>query len=237
MRYSNAWQMILITILWAAALIGFHKATHIEAEQMQMEFAGPRISLFVQHVGCNEQYQSVMQILRTLPWLGELQLTLGKEMAAAHAPHGAPDPQELCVVRVQADVVQVEQADFVALNTALRDAGYVPASLEFGGLPNFALQATVPDLKCQSCVRAATEALTPLPVSASYYFSTAKGVEVDPAKLTTFKWVAQRSFTPAANLVTVSVQQNHTARIGEFLRALESAGLLPLSLRIAVEKV
>ena len=241
MRYSNAWQIIAMTVVWGLILLGVREVLNKPVEQIQVGFKTPQVSLFIQHVGCNEQYTEVVQALKKLPWLGEPLVRRGQELAqtpgAPREPVRPAQPEELCAARVQAEVVNVGQADLVELVDTLRDIGIVPALFEFGGLPRFALQAKVPDLSCQSCARAAMDALTPLPVSASYYISTSveKGADISAAKLTTFRWLEAKNVDIPQHTITASVKQNEVARVGAMLRALEGAGLLPLSLRIMVQ--
>lgn len=261
MRYSNAGEIIIMTIAWAVVLLVIDKAFNRPAEQaqsaqpqVQMEFPHPQVVMVIRHVGCSDQYKEVERALQTLPWLGEIQVKRGESLAQAE---GTPDtaqplphttvtvrpeqPEELCSVRVLAAVQSVEQADFMEITRTLRDIGIVPTTLAFGGIPRFALQTKVSDLSCDTCVQAAKDALTPLPVSAAYYFSASnkQPSETDvlrASKLTTFEWLGDKSVNPEDNTITAHILQNHTARVGEMIRALEGAGLLPLSIRIVVEK-
>jgi hypothetical protein len=261
MRYSNAGEIIVMTIAWALILLGIDKALNRPAEeaqsaqpQVQMEFSQPQVVMLIRHVGCGEQYKEVEQALQTLPWLGEIrvQRSASAVSAAGTAPEAQPlphstapmqteQPQEPCAVRVLAAVQSIEQVDFMEITRTLRELGIVPTALAFGGIPRFALRAEVSDLSCDTCVQAAKDALMPLPVSASYYFSasTRQPSETDVlrvSKLTTFEWLDDRRVNLEENTITAHVLQNHTARVGEMIRALEGAGLLPLSLRIVVDK-
>ena len=87
------------------------------------------------------------------------------------------------MAHVKATVKDVQQADFIRLINTLHGIGIAPKAIEFGGLARFALLATVSDLSCKSCKRAALGALTPLKVSVTYYATTNQG-EIDPAKIT-----------------------------------------------------
>ena len=241
MRYSNAWQIIAMTVVWGFILFVLRDTLNKPVEQqVQGTFKTPQVSLFIQHVGCNEQYNEVVRALKTLPWLGEPVVRRGQALAgtpdAPREPVRPAQPEELCAARVLAEVVNVAQADLVQLANTLRDIGIVPALFEFGGLPHFMLRAKVPDLSCPSCGRAAMDALTPLPVSASYYLSTTveKGADIRTTKLTTFRWLETKRVDLIQNTITASVKKNGIVHVGEMLRALEGAGLLPLSIRIVV---
>jgi copper chaperone CopZ len=261
MRYSNAGEIIVMTIVWAVVLLVIDNTFNRPAEQAQpaqpqaqMEFPQPQVAMVVRHVGCSDQYKEVERALQTLPWLRDVQVKRGESLAQAEGvpqkvvpmPEGVEavrpeQPEELCTVRVLAVVQSIEQVDFMEIPRTLRDIGIVPTTLVFGGIPHFALQAKVSDLSCDTCVQAAKDALTPLPVSASYYFSASnrQPSETDvlrASKLTTFTWLGDKLVNSQDNTITAHVLQNHTARVGEMIRALEGAGLLPLSIRIVVEK-
>jgi copper chaperone CopZ len=252
MRYSNPLQIIVMMLVWAAALLVLKNAlTPAPVEQAQAAFPTAQVRMYIRHVGCSEQYKEVVRALKTLPWLGEVQVERGQHPRTADTlqdvepkPHTTQpirpeQPQELCTVRVVANVQNVEQADFMELTKTLRDIGIVPATLEFGGISHFALQVKVPDLSCKTCVEAAREALTPLPVSASYYYSTAKQKNAEQGaafEFTSFRWLDKKSINPKENTISMSVRPKNTARVQEVIRSLERAGFLPLSIRIVVEQ-
>ena len=170
-----------------------------------------------------------------MPWLGAPQVFKGEQLVGAPEAQGALRPEEKCAARIRADVAKLGQVDFVALIQALRDIRIIPGALEFGGVTNFDLVAHMENLGCPSCERGAKEALTPLKVSAAYYFSTS-GTEVDPAKVTTFTWLKSRSVDKQKNTVTATVHTNNIGRVWEMIRALENAGLPPLALRVVVKE-
>jgi len=253
MRYSNPLEIVAITVVWAVVLIVVKNAlTPTPTEQAQASFQKPQVAMYIRHVGCNEQYKEVERALNTLPWLGELRVERGQPPepkedtghVAQPLPHTTAtvrpeQPEELCAVRIFAEVQDVPQADFMELSRVLRDIGIVPATMEFGGLPRFALQTQVTDLSCASCEKAAIDALTPLPVSASYYFSTTKHKDVEAGaafKFTTFEWLDQKRLNQAEKTITTSVHPHGTARVQELIRALERGGFLPTSVRIVVDK-
>jgi hypothetical protein len=249
MRYSNAGEIIVIMVAWAAVLLVVKSVLDKPAVQhVQAAFTRPQVEMVMRHVGCSEQYQEVVQALKALPWVGETRVERGADVAhtagtspqATPAPHAVStvrpeQPLEPCGVRVLAEVKNVEQAEFMQLTATLRDIGVVPLTIEFGGLPSFALQAHMVDMSCTTCEQAALEALKPFPVSATYYYSTTPN-PVEVSKQRTFQWLDSKSVDTTQNTITVVVLPQHTARIGEMLRSFERAGLLPLALRIVVDK-
>lgn len=241
MRYSNAWQIIAMTVIWAVALIVFKKVTDRPEEMMARTFEKPEIRLFVQHVGCEQTRQNELtQALQSLPWLGTAVVQKRTDIEKPEKPSpeiGRPvEMPDACTVRVDAPVTQVDQVDVMQVLKHLSAININPIAIEFGGIPKYALQVQVSDLGCQSCSSAALDALTPLAVSASYYFTTAKSGDIQTAKLTTFNWIDKRitkaDLDTAKNTIKVSVKQHAVARLDEMIRALSRAGLVPLSVRI-----
>lgn len=235
MRYSNFWQIIAMTIVWAVVLMAIDKAAHRPTDHMMPKtLSTPQVNLFVQHVGCNGRDKDIVQVFTSMPWLAPAQVLIGEQMAETHKPHEELRPEEKCAALIRANVTNLEQVDFVALLQALRDIHIIPGALEFGGVKDFDLVVQLGDLSCLSCVRGAEEALTPLKVSAAYYFSTS-GTEVNPNKVTTFTWMKSRSVDKQKNTATATVRTNHIARVWEMIRALENAGLPPLAVRVMVK--
>ena len=68
-------------------------------------------------------------------------------------------------------------------------------------------------------------------MSVTYYATTNQG-EIDPARITSFKWLKSKSISQAQRTVTANVRDKRTARVDEMIHALEGAGFRPLSVRI-----
>jgi hypothetical protein len=254
MRYSNAGEIAVITIVWAVILLLVKSAFDVPAKELQQpEFSKPQIMLVLRYVGCTKQEQEVIKVLSSLPWLEPASIERDEVMAVnphaagtppptAPAPHatthgGTEELVDTCTIRIVAGVKDTAQADFIQLTNVLRDIGVVPAVLMFGGLSRFSLQAqmTSMSMSCIPCVQTALEALKPLPVSAAYYYSTTKN-PIEVSKHTTFEWLDAKHVDEKQNTITVSVRPNNTARVGELIRALERIGLFPTAVRIVTAK-
>ncbi|MEE9150134.1 MAG: hypothetical protein V3U27_22370, partial [Candidatus Tectomicrobia bacterium] len=167
----------------------------------------------------------------SLQWLSTVEFKSTPQGPTAHAEEAKTE--EPCTTHLTALVQAVQQADFMQLIETLRAIGISPQSLTFGGMPQFALVARVADLSCESCPRAAFNALTPLGVSVTYYATTNQG-KINPSRITSLEWIGSKSLDKEKHTITVTVRSNRTARVDDMIRALKGAGLLPLSVRIKV---
>jgi hypothetical protein len=224
-----------MTIAWAVVLVVLSKTfTSTTEDHTRKSPTTPQVTMLLRHVGCNEQSKAdVVRALASLPWLDTVAITTGEpEPTSGKEEEGHQDP---CMAHIVAAVKDVQEADFMQLIKSVSAIGIAPKAIEFGGLAHFTLVAKVSDLSCKSCKRAALDAMTPLKVSVTYYATTNQG-EIDPAKITSFKWLEGKSINQSEHTIRARVYSNRTARIDEMIRALEGAGFRPLSVRIVVEK-
>lgn len=234
MRYSNALEIIAMTLMWGAALIwydiAFNQRFFSQTFAEIQTRSTPQVTLWIQHVGCNGKVEAVMQALRTMPWLDKPELKGTQEKTGTEAKGHAQRPEARCDIGVLANVRHVEQADFMAIYNALRPLDVVPTTVEFGGIPHFALQAKVPNLSCDGCDQATVEAL-------KRSAANALAPHKDPKLGETFKWLDSKRAEPKDQTITAFVRFNNGAHINEMVWALTQAGLPPSSIRIALEEV
>ena len=233
MRYSNALEIIAMTLLWAAVLIGYDNAfnqhffqpnvAHVQA------ISTPQVNLWIQNVGCSGKVEKTMQALSALSWLDKPKLKRAPETTRAGTEVHAKGPAAMsCDVGVLANVRDVEQADFMAIYDVLRPLDVVPTTVEFGGIPHFALQAKVANLRCDACDQATMQALRRSAVRA---LSPRK----DPMG-ETFKWLDSKQVDLKAQRITAFVRFNNGAHVNEMVWALTQAGLPPLSIYVVLEE-
>jgi len=214
MKYSNAGQIIAMTIIWAVALVVydrvFSKHLFMPTAEVVAKFTEPQIRIWVNHVACNGRSDELLQALKTLPWLSDFQV-----MAESSAPSGLA-----CGKGVTMNVRDVAKVDFVELSNTLRKVGMIAAELEFGGIPHFGLRAEVsPQIRCEPCMQVARNAVSPT---------------LDPKVGTTFKWLDSAQVNEKEQTVTAYARFGASAHAEELMRALEGAGFPLLSVRIAV---
>ncbi len=209
-RYSNARQIIAMTVAWALILIVtdrvFSKHLLAPSPEALAEFTKPQVRMLIDHVGCRGTVEDVRQTIAGLTWVGKVEVT-------------PPSPSS-CGRGFVLDVADVRQADFIELTRAIRKAGAVPGEIEFGGVPHFALRAEVSDLVgCPECALAARRAMTP---------------KRDPRLGGTLKWLDSARVSAEERTITAYPRFGYVADVGEMLKTLEHAGFPLTSLRIEV---
>jgi hypothetical protein len=210
MRFSNAKEIIAMALVWALVLIVYDRlfSKHLFAPTAAdvAKFTQPQVTMWMSHVGCSRGFAEVLQAIKTLPWLGE--------------PEVVEDPMKPCGRGVMVHVGDVAEADFMELRQTLNRVGVMPAELEFGGIPHFALRAKVSQLMgCLPCVQAAREAMAP---------------KKDPKMGSTFKWLDSVKVGEEEQAITAYVRYGYGADVGELIRTLDQAGFPPSSIRIVV---
>jgi hypothetical protein len=251
MRYSNAGEIVVLTVVWAVVLLVLTNVLTAPpgTEEAEVAFSKPQIVMTLRFIGCTNQDSTVIRTLGTLPWLEPARIE--RDVLPTHsqreatppgitpAPHSAAagKPEErtaaACTIRVVAGVKDVAQVEFMQVIGALRSIGIAPAVMMFGGVPSFALQVqmTSNSMGCKPCSQTAIEALEPLPVSAAFYYSTTTN-PIEISKHSTFEWVDAKLIDEHKNTLVISVRQNRTARVAQLIRALERTGLIPTSIRV-----
>jgi hypothetical protein len=210
MRYSNAKEIVAMALVWALVLIVhdrlFSKHLFAPTPAAVAKFTHPQVTMWMNHVGCSGGLAHALQAISTLPWLSE--------------PQVVEDVSKPCGRGLRVNVLDVAKADFMELRHTLRNVGVVPAEVESGGIPHFALRATVSQLMgCVPCVQAAREAMAP---------------KKDPKMGSTFKWLDSAKVGEEEQTITAYVRYGYGADVGELIRTLDQAGFSPSSVRIMV---
>src|SRR5262249_17134810 len=119
MRYSNVIEITIMTLLWAAVLIWYDKASKPTAAQVQA-VSKPQVDLWIPNVRCSGKVAGALQALNDVPWLDKPDLknirTSGTD-GEAQAQH--PDATS-CDIGVLANVQDVDRADFIEIYNVLR---------------------------------------------------------------------------------------------------------------------
>jgi hypothetical protein len=210
MRFSNAKEIVAMTLVWALVLIVYDQlfSKHLFAPTAAdvAKFTQPQVTMWMNHVGCSGGLEDVLQAITTLAWLGE--------------PEVVEDASKPCGRGLRVNVGDVAKADFVELRNTLRSVGVVPAEVAFGGVPHFALSAKVSQLmNCPPCVQAAREAMSP---------------KKDPKMGSTFMWLDSARVSEEEQTITAYVRYGYGADIRELIWTLDQAGLPPSSIRIMI---
>lgn len=217
MRFSNARQIIAMTVAWALVLIltdlFFSKQLFAPSPEALAKFTRPEVRVWIDHVGCRGALEDVRRAMEGLGWAGKVEV-VGEGEA------GSPPSRSSCGRGFVLNAADVQQADFIGLTSALRKAGAVPGAIEFGGVPHFALRAEVAELVgCPECTFAARQAMTP---------------ERDPRLGGTLQWLDSARVSAEEGTITAYVRFGYVADVREMLQKLEQAGFAPRSLRIEI---
>ena len=116
--------------------------------------------------------------------------------------------------------VTESKADIIMGSSTTPPSAAVSDVANEAGIPHFGLKAKLANLNCESCARAALDAMTP---------------RRDPKFGVTFKWLDSKRVNIKEQTITAFVRFNNTIHIDEMTRALTQAGLPPLSLHVVLE--
>src|SRR6516225_9433346 len=157
-----------MTLVWAASLFAVDYGKHLQPLSvlfgMEREGFGdaarranPTIILWVNHLCCSGCLDDLRAALRLLTWVDKVELD--KDTLARRATNRRDQALNDFSNRVQIEVkaVNLAQVDFVALDRAVRNAGFFAEHIEFGGIPHARLDAYVPHLCCNLCKVAIVE--------------------------------------------------------------------------------
>jgi copper chaperone CopZ len=131
LRFATVPQIVVMTIAWLAIClaIDYHFNPQLWAKNGEPPPASAQLSLHVHHLRCKGCLEDIKAALGTLPALQNAPMTV-----RVTGPDSAPGD---FAGWLDITVPDVQQIDFVALDQALRQAGFVPSQVEFGGLRHF----------------------------------------------------------------------------------------------------
>jgi|SRR5579864_8187817 len=152
-RLATAPQILAMSIAWMAILFGLDYIYNPQlwARTVEAPSSVVPLSLHFHHLRCTGCADDIKRALGTLPWLKD----------APTAEHASGDDTIMGNYAgwLDVSVQDVSQIDFVALDQALRQEGYVASQIELGGLRHFRLEGKARHL----CPPTAHEGCEPLP--------------------------------------------------------------------------
>jgi hypothetical protein len=226
---SNTKQIVAMTLIWAATLFAVDYVKQPrplailfgmrrEAFGDAVRPASPTIILWVNHLCCSGCLDDLRAALRPLTWVDKVELD--KDTLARRATNRRDQALKDFSNRVQIEVkaVNLAQVDFVALDRAVRNAGFFAEHIEFGGIPHARLDAYVPHLCCNLCKVAIAE-----------------GVKItrELAGGNDFKWLDSIDVNSPRKTVTAYTRYDSSVDVGEFIAALNHLGLTPATLTVS----
>ena len=213
LRFATVPQIVVMTIAWVAICVGidYHFNPQLWAKNVEVAPAAVPLSLHIHHLRCKGCLEDIKKALGTLPWMQDAAMTV-----RVTGPDSAPGD---FAGWLDIAVPDVQQIDFVALDHALREEGFVPSQVEFGGLRHFRLEGKARHL----CGTANQGYCEPLP---------------DLGKVRRgdrLKWLDSLTLDATGTTVVFHVRyQQPTDRIDvkELFTTMDDFGLWPSSLRV-----
>ena len=213
LRFATVPQIAVMTIAWLAICLGidYHFNPQLWAKNVEPPPASVPLSLHLHHLRCTGCLDDIKKALGTLPWMQNAAMTV-----RVTGPDSAPGD---FAGWLDISVPDVQQIDFVALDHALREEGFVPSQVEFGGLRHFRLEGKARHL----CGTASQGDCEPLPDLGK----VRRGDQL--------KWLDSLTLDATGQTVVFHVRyQQPTDRIDvkELFTAMDNFGLWPSSLRV-----
>jgi hypothetical protein len=157
---SNSRQIVAMTLVWATALFAVDYFKHprplsllfgIKREGIgdAVWLTKPIILLRVNHLCCSGCLDDLRSALQPLTWADKIELD--KSALGAGNQHEQTLDDFSNSVRIEIKDKDIPRIDFMALDRAMRDAGFVAARIEFSGIPHMRLEAHVTHLCCNLC--------------------------------------------------------------------------------------
>src|SRR5215468_1347059 len=218
--------MILITCVGLYALDYWKNPQlwHSRSAAMVAPDAGPRLTLWMNHLCCTGCLDDVRKALAGIAGVDLEKATGPKELLTQEVANkeGATLPDYGNSVALP--ITELDNLDLVAVDRALRDKGFVAGRMELSGVPHFRLEAGLDHLCCGMCDRSISERMG---------FLKAKG---QGGRL---KWIESVSVEHEKKTVVAYarfLEAGKTDDLVEFLSALNYLGFEPHSMRIATEE-
>ncbi|MGZ8849022.1 MAG: hypothetical protein ACXW3E_01780 [Thermoanaerobaculia bacterium] len=217
-----------LSLLWTATLYAVDFAMHPRPIAAVMsppvaEVLGPgntpRVSLWFSHLCCSGCLNDLRSALVGLPWVGVVHLAEGNLPERSAADAGLLRPQGF-TNRLDIEVGRLDAVDFVALESAVRRAGFAIERMEIGGLQHYGVEADLPHFCCRLCSVAATEQT-----------EIVKTLRASGR----FKWLDSVVINKPKKRLIVYAHYGQSANITELEEALDHLGFAPSSLRLFVE--
>lgn len=202
-----------MSLAWLAVCLGLDYTfnRHLWARTVEPPPASVPLSLHIHHLRCKGCLEDVQKALHTLPWLQNAPMTVRTSTADTVVGNFAG--------WLDITVSDIAQIDFVALEQALRQEGFVPSQVEFGGLRHFRLEGTARHLCCPTC----QNDCEPLP-------DLGKVRRADR-----LQWLDSLTMDPTGSTVVFHVryqQPDDRIDVKELFAAMDDFGLWTSSLRV-----
>jgi hypothetical protein len=212
-RFATTAQVLAMSIGWLAVCVGIDYRFNPQLWGPTVTAAPTSVplSLHFHHLRCKGCLDDIQKALGTLPWLKDAPVTVrtsGDDTIAGNYAGW-----------LDIAVRDIPQIDFIALDQALRQEGYVASQIEFGGLRHFRLEGKARHL----CAPTAQAGCEPLPDV---------GMVRRGERL---KWLDSMTTDATGSTVIFHVRyQQPTGRIDvkELFAAMDDYGMYPYTLQV-----
>lgn len=227
MTFSNARQVTVLTLAWAAGLfaLDYVKNRHLwQPAAAGPAAAGVHVTLWINHLCCTGCLGDVQAALAIVPWAGRTAMVRVGTVLPREQADTLGRPLAEYGNWVDVEVPDVSRLEFVSLDRALRDKGLVAGRMEFGGVPHFRLEAEVSHLCCGMCERGSESGLD---------FAKAHSFTGQ------FKWLDSVTVDRTHKRIMAHarfLEAGKTVDVAEFLSGLDYVGLAPRSVRVMPEQ-
>jgi copper chaperone CopZ len=228
---SSSKQIFAMTLVWVAALFAID---YIKYPRPLSELFGmgqgrfgdavrptnPTITLRVNHLCCSGCLDDLRAALRPLTWVDKVELQKDSltRQVSNQRERSLDDFSNRVQIEIKAE--DITRVDFVALDRAVRDAGFFAEHIQFGGLPHMRLEAHVPHMCCNLCKVAVEE-----------------GVKIarQPGTGDDFKWLDSVKVDRPQKIIMAYTHYGSIVDVGEFIAALNHLGFPPAALTVSRE--
>ena len=226
MTFASYRQIVILIVLTTALLFGIDRLKNPRPEvagppaRSSPGTDNPTIRLWLNELSCSGCLGGVEKALSEVRWLGASKVLDEPPLAqpTEHSAGAVNQPWQQAVMEIQ--VPDIARVDFVALLAALRKAGFVPAQMEFSGLPHYRLEADLGAMCSPGCVEGTREAMDDL-VRAS----KPKGW---------FRWLDSYSVDGVNDSLVMYPRMGTTVDMMEILGAINTIGFEAGALTVAV---
>lgn len=212
-RLATSSQVLAMSIAWLGVLLGLDYTFNPQlwARIVETPPSSAALSLHFHLLRCKGCTDDIEKALGTLPWLKDAPMTVrasGDDTVAGNYAGW-----------LDISVPDISQIDFIALDQALRQEGYVASRVEFGGLRHFRLEGKARHL----CASAGQDGCEPLPDVGT----VRRGERL--------KWLDSMGTDASGSTVIFHVryqQPNDRIDVKELFTAMDDYGMYPYTLHV-----
>jgi hypothetical protein len=228
---STPKQIVAMTLVCLTALFAVDYIKHprplavlfgIKRERIggAVRLTKPTIILGVNHLCCSGCLDDLRTALQPLTWADKVELDNSAFVRAAGNQRERALNDFSNRVRIEVKAEDIARMDFMALDRAMRDAGFVAEHIEFSGIPHMRLEAHVTHLCCNLCTVAVEEGVK---------------IATQPGAGSEFKWLEKINVDRPQKTVTAYTRYDRIVDVGEFIAALNHLGFAPAALTVSRE--